>query len=101
MIIHDYLQWVVPGHSLASQRYRDLSKSCKRRSVDPLSMTLCYNMNSLCVLDKISGTLHHAVEVGAEILKFIVPGLAPHLEAGQLGQHDDAVKMTNINESPH
>ena len=54
-----------------------------------------------CAKDVISGTLHCAVEVGAEIPKFMVPGLVPHLEAGQLGQHNYAVKMTSTDESPH
>jgi len=56
---------------------------------------------SPCAKDVISGTLDHAVEDGAEMLKLMVSGLTLHLDAGQLGQHNVATKVTSIGESPY
>lgn len=48
----------------------------------------------------ISGTLHHAVEKGTEVLKLTLLGLSPCLVAVPLGQHSVAAKMKSVCESP-
>lgn len=49
----------------------------------------------------ISGTLHHAVEKGTEMLKFTLLGLSPFLGAGLLGQRSVVAKVKIVGESPH